>query len=167
MNNPLTKILQFLDEIGIVYNMEPIIGDTFLPGLKIRNGTLIIDEARLLYPGDVLHEAGHLATMPPQIRITMDDNLEDNDLHTGGEMMAIAWSYAACIHLEIDPHIVFHEYGYKEGGAYIVENFSEGRFFGVPLLQWCGMAYEKKFAEQNNTKPFPHMLKWTCDQRPH
>src|SRR5262249_47941140 len=29
---------------------------TFLPGLDIRHGAILLDEARLSYPGDILHE---------------------------------------------------------------------------------------------------------------
>ena len=92
----------------------------------------------------------------------MSDNLDNNPIHQGGELMAITWSYAACIYLKIDPHIVFHENGYKSGGRDIVENFSEGRYFGVPLLQWCGMTYEEERAKAINAKPFPHMINWVC-----
>ncbi|GEO10038.1 hypothetical protein [Segetibacter aerophilus] len=112
----------------------------------------------------MLHEAGHLAVMPPAIRNEMIDNLGNNPIHQGGEMMAIAWSYAACIHLDLDPHIVFHKDGYKGGGDTIVENFSNGNFMGVPLLQWCGMTYDEKRAREMNAKPYPHMISWLCLQ---
>lgn len=88
----------------------------------------------------------------------MSGNLDDK-IHEGGEMMAIAWSYAVCIHLNIDPHIVFHEHGYKGGGKNIVENFNAGRFFGTPLLQWCGMTIEPK-KDIDTDKVFPRMIKW-------
>ena len=166
MNDVITKILTFLEEIGLEYQLGNIEGNTFLPGLKLRNGSLVIDREKLRYPGDILHEAGHLATMPPEIRKTMDDNLEGNDLHQGGELMAIAWSYAACVFLKIDPHVVFHEDGYKGGGSHIVENFSKGNYFGVPLLQWCGMTYDQKTGAENGQKSFPSMIRWTCLSRP-
>lgn len=156
----LNKILSFLDKIGLQYHLETITSDTFLPGLKLRNGVLIIDTERLA-PGDILHEAGHLATLPPEVRITMSDNLDD-PIHQGGELMAIAWSYAVCIHLDIDPHIVFHEAGYKGGGKSIVENFSEGRFFGVPLMEWYGMTLDKTKAATLGEQPFPAMIEWVC-----
>jgi hypothetical protein len=162
----VNSLLDFLDQIGIAHSREPIEEQTFLPGLKLRSGTLIVDEEKLLYPGDILHEAGHLATMPPEVRATMNDNLESNDLHNGGEMMAIAWSYAASMHLKLDPYIVFHNEGYKGGGDNIVQNFSEGKFFGVPLLQWCGMTYDEKTAKQKGVQPFPAMTEWTCKSRP-
>jgi hypothetical protein len=33
----------------------------------------------------------------------------------GEEMAAIAWSYAACVHLGLEPTVVFHSDGYKGG----------------------------------------------------
>jgi hypothetical protein len=104
--------------------------------------------------------------MPPEIRQEMSDDLVPSDLHQGGEMMAIAWSYAACIHLNIDPVVVFHEDGYQSGGKNIIENFQQGSFMGVPLLQWCGMTFDKIQAERNQAKPFPYMQSWLCENRP-
>lgn len=162
MNILLNKIINFIEDIGLKYHFETIEGDTFLPGLKLRDGALVIDADKLLYTGDILHEAGHLACMPAEIRATMSDALENNDMHQGGEIMAIAWSYAACIHLGIDPYVVFHEHGYKGGGQNIVESYQNGSTMGIPLLQVCGMTYDSVNAEKLNQKPFPQMISWTC-----
>ena len=54
------KVLSFLDEIGINI-IEKQLGETFLPGLDLGPDGLYIDFDKLLYPGDILHEAGHLA----------------------------------------------------------------------------------------------------------
>lgn len=155
MNELTVKITEFLTSIGLEVRFTPLPSHTFLPGLKIEKGTLLVDVSQLAYPGDILHEAGHLACMPPEIRKTMDDDLEPGDLHSGGELMAIAWSYAASIHLDIDPAVVFHKDGYKGGSQTILDNFSKGHYFGVPLLQWCGM-----------TDAYPTMRSWTCKARP-
>lgn len=149
------KITDFLSATGLDVRFGSVTAETFLPGLQIKKGSLIIDTDRLIHPGDILHEAGHLACMPPHIRREMDDDLEPGDLHNGGEMMAIAWSYAACLHLDIDPAVVFHQEGYKGGSQSILDNFSRGNYFGVSLLQWCGM-----------TDDFPVMRSWTCISRP-
>src|ERR1700759_3541419 len=150
-NKIMEQMLSFIKEIGLECYFETIDAETFLPGLDFRDGALIIDRDKLLYQGDILHEAGHLACMPPDIRRTMTGDLENNNLNQGGEMMAIAWSYAACLHLGIEPEIVFHENGYKGSGSNIVDNFNEGNYFGVPLLEWCGMCYGSKTAERLNT----------------
>jgi hypothetical protein len=159
----LNKCVQFLNSIGIATLFRKIDSGSFLPGLLIEQGCIVIDSDVLLYPGDILHEAGHIAVVPADRRLLLDQQaiIESKERDTE-EMMAIAWSYAACIHLEIDPHIVFHEEGYKGGGKSIVENFQAGRFFGTPMLQWCKMTVEPRNA-QPGEPAYPQMLKWLRD----
>lgn len=145
---------------GVKCRLKPIEGTSFLPGLKLDNGTLIIDTEKLLYPGDILHEAGHLATASPEVRATMNDELPGCDLHQGGEMMAVAWSYAACIYMGISPEVVFHEHGYRGGSQNLLRNFAAGCYIALPMLEWTNMAYDKKKAAQLNVQPYPHMQKW-------
>ena len=52
--------------------------------------------------GDLLHEAGHIAMSPPSKRDVMGGTL-DEELGVQLEMAAIAWSYAACSFLKLDP----------------------------------------------------------------
>lgn len=132
----------------------------FLEGLMISHGVLLIHEARLTYPGDLLHEAGHLAVIPGEKRKRLSGSAGDDP---GAEMAAIAWSYAAALHLEMDPAIVFHSGGYRRGSQTILENFSRGRYFGVPLLEWLGLTADKKNAALLQVPPYPHMLKWLME----
>ena len=159
----LNKCVQFLNSIGIPTTFRKIDSGSFLPGLLIAQGSIVIDKEALLHPGDILHEAGHIAVVPADRRLLLDQQaiVESKERDTE-EMMAIAWSYAACIHLEIDPHIVFHEEGYKGGGKSIVGNFQAGRFFGTPMLQWYKMTVEPKHA-QAGEPAYPQMLKWLRD----
>ncbi len=156
-----TRIAAFVTEIGLEIRSVELHGECFLPGLRIENGTILVDEAQLLYPGDILHEAGHLAVMSPEERHTTGAHAGED---AGFEMAAIAWSYAAALHIGIDPLIVFHGNGYKGGGTNIVENFRQGRFFGVPILQWLDMTCEPRQAEPLGQKSFPHMRKWLRDE---
>ncbi|PSL48035.1 hypothetical protein CLV51_102895 [Chitinophaga niastensis] len=158
----ITLFTDFLKEIGLHVVLESYDAPSFLPGVRIKMGGLSIDSDRLLYPGDILHEAGHLATQPYHIRCELDGDLPDTDLHRGGELMALAWSYAACLHLQIPAQIVFHEHGYKGEHEHLIRNFEAGRYIGLPMLQYHGMAYDEKNALQLNTKPFPHMENWLC-----
>lgn len=160
------KMTDFLRFIGLEVNFDSINEETVLPGLKIRAGTLVVDMDRLLYPGDILHEAGHLATLPAVVRSSMNDRLEANDLHQSGEIMAFAWSYAASLHLNIDPHIVFHGNGYQGNGAHVVNEFRLGHFIGIPLMEWYGLCYTPERAAQLGKSPFPQMKKWVCEAAP-
>lgn len=164
MHNPITaKIVDFLLEIGLDVQSTTFEDDGFLPGIKLERGALLIDESKLKYPGDLLHEAGHLAVKPPNERLETTLNAGSDGAE---EMMSIAWSYAAALHLEIPLEVVFHEQGYKGSGDSLIETFSQGRGFGVPMLQWLGMTSDAKRAEVLGVVPFPHMIKWLSQGRP-
>jgi hypothetical protein len=156
--NPITaQIASFLNSIGIPMQAGVVPPGAFLPGIAITAQGLQVDEAALLYPGDLLHEAGHLAVAAPATRFT-EGNSVGND--PAEEMMAIAWSYAAVVHLGIDPTIVFHPQGYKGGAASILENFQAGRYFGVPMLQYHGMCLDAARAHSQGQSAYPAMLAW-------
>jgi antirestriction protein ArdC len=167
MHNPIveTNIFSFLQRIGIVIHFESIHEKTFLPGLQIKNGTIIVDREKWLYLGDIVHEAGHIAVVPANERNDLhEENIGSRKDQAAEEMMAIAWSYAVCIFLQIDPHIVFHVEGYKSGGASIVENFNQGRTFGVPMLQFTHMCIDPASPlRQEGDKCYPEMLQWLRD----
>ena len=157
------KAVNFLQSIGITVKFDTIEMDTFLPGLCIADGDIVADKEKLKYPGDILHEAGHIAVVPAIERKTLNEHaIAERKSRDAEEMMAIAWSYAACVHLGIDAGVVFHDNGYQGGGNSIAENFKQGHYFGVPMLQWTGMALEKK-NETAEKKAYPAMLKWLRD----
>ncbi|MFM6924212.1 MAG: hypothetical protein ACKOU7_01825 [Ferruginibacter sp.] len=160
----LGKCIDFLHSIGIKTIDATLTSPTFLPGLSVKNGCIVIDRRTLKFPGDILHEAGHIAVVPAADRDTLDEAAIGKRENRGAEeMMAIAWSYAACIHLGIDPAFVFHDNGYKGGGSYIAENFKEKRYFGLPMLQWKGMALDEASAARQDLPAYPNMLKWMLD----
>ena len=148
----LGPILRFLRDIGIAVDAAPLPADGFLPAIEVRDGRLLYDPDRLQWPGDLLHEAGHIAVTDPAIRPTVSEFASDG----GDEMAAIAWSYAAALAAGIDPRVVFHDHGYKDGGAAIAENFVEGRYFGLPMLQYYGLA---RFPDDEGEQ-YPAMIKW-------
>jgi len=152
-------IRDFLDTIGIELLEEKIEGSTFLPGLDIRQGKLVFDRSLLLYPGDLLHEAGHIAVCPAKERLLLQSNVAaDHPEKAGEEMAVLLWSYAAARAIGIDPEIVFHKDGYKGESEWILNNFSSGNYLGLPLLVWMGLA-----KDQFQQDGFPNMLKWLRD----
>lgn len=164
MNNDdlLDKSIAFINSIGLETVFCSLTNeDCFLPGLFISNGKILIDKDRLKYPGDIIHEAGHLAVIPSAERSTISgtDIAQRSDAATE-EMMAIAWSYAVCKHLAVDPAFVFHGQGYKGGGKNIIDDFEAGRYFGVPVLQWLGMTITNS---GNIAEDYPAMRKWLRD----
>lgn len=156
----LDRIIQFLLSIGFQVREVEISQRTFVPGIAIDQGTLLIEKSKLLYPGDLLHEAGHLAVMPAERRMRVQG---DAGKKAAEEMMAIAWSYAAAVHLGLEPSVVFHEEGYKGGSGSLIDNFTNGRYIAVPMLQWIGLTADEQRAKEMGIKPYPHMIKWVLD----
>src|ERR1700690_1026720 len=162
IRDPLVaRIAGFLVTIGLQVRVAAGLEHEFLPGLGIQNGILTIDEPSLLYPGDLLHEAGHLAMLPPSQRAQAGANMGGGG---GREMAAIAWSYAAAIHLAIPLEIVFHEAGYRGGAQAILENFAAGRYIGVPMLEWATLTATGKNAQALGVPPYPAMLRWLREE---
>ena len=156
----ITTIVQFINGLGIPCRENQLRKDTFLPGIDIQQGEILYDPELMKYPGDLLHEAGHVAMLLPEDRLQVQSpDKISGDLDPGAaEMCAIAWSWAALKHIGIKPEEVFHEHGYKGGGPNIVENFSEGRFFGIPLLSYFGMTHDPQ--QHNDDQTFPNMICW-------
>ena len=155
------KAVNFLESIGIAVNFCSIDTYTFLPGISINNGAIIVDKEKLKYPGDILHEAGHIAVVPAAERSSLcEHDIAKREMRDAEEMMSIAWSYAACVHMDIDASFVFHDEGYKGGGSSIADNFKQGRYFGVPMLQWTGMALENNSETEPGKPVYPAMLLW-------
>ena len=157
--DPLTeRLATFVRGVGIEVRAATLDEPTFLPGLDVRYGALLIDQERLAYPGDILHEAGHIAVAEPSQR--RGERLSPDG---GDENAAIAWSYAAARHLGIDPAIVFHAGGYRGGGGAFVTNFDSGHYVGVPLLQAYDMTFEPPTRRRpipEGVTPYPCMLRW-------
>jgi hypothetical protein len=151
----LARILAFVSEIGLNVEQRSLPSSTFLPGILIERGTIVVDPAALAHPGDILHEAGHLAVSLPSQRQKLTDNLQTG---AGEEMAAIGWSYAAALHIGLDPAVVFHPDGYKGGSASLLENFAAGRYLAVPLLQWYGLTRERN--DGSGAPVYPKMSSW-------
>jgi hypothetical protein len=160
-NSSFDKSVNFLRAIGIPVHFRQIETDCFLPGISIANGEIVVDLEKLKYPGDILHEAGHIAVVPAIERSTLNEHaIGQQEQRDAEEMMVIAWSYAACVHLNIHAGFVFHDEGYKGGGSYIADSFKNDQYFGVPMLQWVGMALEKKNDDETDKPVYPAMLQW-------
>lgn len=158
----IDQIKDFIISIGLKVEEGEIPDSTFVPGIYILNGIIWFDRSKLTYPGDLLHEAGHLALMEPQKRPSATGDLEPGDgkrLNPDSlEIGVILWTYAALRHLELDPKIVFHEAGYRGSSDWFIKMFSSGNYMGLPLLQWMDLC-KSKFTEQD-VPDFPYMIKW-------
>lgn len=155
------KIAGFLNAIGIeTVPARPGEG-CFLPGIRVENGRLLVDEEHLAYPGDLLHEAGHLALAPAGVRAGLSGEVvipgADMDAM---EILATAWAFAATVHLELAPDVLFHTGGYRGKSESLIFTYGLGVYPGANGLEKFGLTATGAAARRLNAKPYPHMLKW-------
>ncbi|WP_306015989.1 hypothetical protein [Oceanicaulis sp. MMSF_3324] len=178
----LAPITQFLDGIGLPVTRSQIAEASFLPGVVIREGALFVDAERLGSPGDILHEAGHLAVTPARLRGHLDGDIDacaaaliaDPELQVTEaeasqiartEPQAIAWSYAAALAAGVSPACVFWAEGYggQHGGApeLVMMQVAQGFFPGVQGLAHTGLcSAPPPFGDPGDPAPFPQMKAW-------
>lgn len=164
-SDPLTdKISGFLNSIGIEVVAANLSDECFLPGIVVENGRLLVDDTRIEYPGDLLHEAGHLALAPEFVRPHLSGEViipdENMDLM---EIQVTAWAYAATVHLGLEPNILFHSGGYKGRSESLIFTFSMGVYPGANGLEKFGMTATGENARKLDVAPYPFMLKWVRD----
>ncbi len=140
-------ICAFLESIGIAVELAVPAGPGVVPGLAVHRGAVQVDPDGEAFPGDLLHEAGHIAVADPQCRATLEAVGDD----PGEEMAAIAWSVAAARASGVPLEVLFHPEGYKGGADSLIAAFEGGGGAGVPLLGWYGMTGDAGF---------PAMARW-------
>lgn len=160
----LNQIVTFIESLGIRVQTRSLADDTFLPGVQLEANTVVYDPEKLLYPGDLLHEAGHLAVTTSQQRHAIGTPLLEEPWPTDGEeIVAVLWSYAAAKHIHLPVEVVFHPNGYKNQSDWLIDSFTSGNFIGLPLLEWMGLTWSNEKAAEAGKLPFPHMIQWLRD----
>jgi len=139
-------VITFLRSLGLVISEGAIGRETLVPGLDIWQGGLRFERDHICKPADMLHEAAHILLSEPAIRPTLDGTISSSPAE---ELTAIAWTWAAAMHLSLDPADVFHDEVVSGNGETLRENFSNGRYVGVPGLQRWRM-----------TEKYPRMRSW-------
>ena len=146
-------MIAFLNGIGISVINTTLDDETFLPGLRLQGDTILIDKTLLKYPGDILHEAGHIAVTEAHLRPLIGTSQMSSDWPSlGDEIAAILWSYAALRHLDLDPKVVFHPDGYKKSSSWYIKQFTNQNYIGLELLDWMGFCSTKA--------DFPKLKQW-------
>jgi hypothetical protein len=157
----LKRILGFLENIGIAVIEKELPDDTFLPGLTLGSECIYVDPEKLKYPGDLLHEAGHLAvTTAEQRKAIGTQTLQEPWPTDGEEIAAVLWSFAAAEHIGLPLETVFHPNGYKNQSDWIIESFRSGNYIGLPFLEWAGLTLSEQRATETGKQAFPYMINW-------
>jgi len=157
-------IFAFIARIGLPIAEEPLPADTFLPGIAVRDGGLVVDPDRLKWPGDLLHEAGHLAVLPAALRNAAHDDLPDSiDAGHAGELEAMAWAYAAAVELGLPMEVLIHDGGYNGKARDLLQMYTFGVYPGLRGLCDVGMTASPGFTPECGPVHYPRMLHWLRD----
>lgn len=155
------RLIAFLRDIGLRVDEEPLATPGFLPGVAVRAGGLVVDRGALRWPGDLLHEAGHLAVMPEALRPVQDGALHDCEhVPHAGEAEATAWAYAAACAVGLSARELFHAGGYHGYGEGLAMTYACGVYPGLHGLMQAGMAHGMTEAQTLGVAAYPWMRRW-------
>ena len=136
----LRRIRAFLDRVGIPHHERTLEGACFLPGLRIEGGAILVDLERLSYPGDLLHEAGHIALERPSARAHLSQEvLGHRPPAQSEEIGVLLWTFLAAREIGLPSEVVFHAGGYRGESSWLMSQFEAGTWIGLPLLVWMGV----------------------------
>lgn len=161
------KAIAFVNDIGIATQfVEKTSG--FVDGISIESGSLKVDKSANV--GDLLHEAGHLAIIPANLRHYAGGDLDESfevifNVISGvdpehaimravlqaSDVEATAWAWAAGKHLDIDEEDIIKNSSYDGDGESIRLMLRTKNYFGINGLNASGMT---------DAKQYPAMKKW-------
>lgn len=176
----LLKTAAFLNEIGIVTRLVDKI-DGFLPCVRIVKGEL--EFTAQCEVSDILHEAGHIATVPLQFRAYLDGDVSpaqrkmlkevsdagtdpDEPLYRAviqcSDPEATAWGWAAANHIGIPLEMRILDHHFDNGGADQRMGLELGHHFGIHGLSHAGFCVTSRSMAKHTGRPlYPNLAFWT------
>ncbi len=181
MSSHLEAAVAFLCSIGLTVRIEP--GATgFLKGIRIEKGVLLIDPKAKV--SEVLHEAGHIALLPPEFRAKVCDNVDDavkamfeacramldanpdselaRALVQSGESEATAWAWAAGKAIGLPDKLIIADADYNGDGRMERVRLATNAHFGINGLQhgaWCAVR-DNVVARARGLPVYPKLARW-------
>ena len=154
-------IFDFIVRVGIDIAVAPLPVDTFLPGIELRGGGIVVDAEKLVWPGDLLHEAGHLAVLPAVLRKEAhEDQPNVAEIEHAGELEAMAWAWAAAVELGLPADVLIHAGGYNGKSGDLLQMYAFGVYPGLKGLCETGMTAAPGFTRDCGLAHYPRMLRW-------
>lgn len=175
----LERVVAFLVEIGLECHWKPG-ARGFLEGVEVVAGALLVDPKAP--PSNLLHETGHCALLPPEIRAmasgdfdecmpalfagitdSRPDSPELRAAMASSDPEATAWAWAAGVHLGLAPEVIIGEMEYDGDGATVRAMLQMGRYAGIHGLAhggYCATA-PGKLAELRGLPVYPRLATWT------
>lgn len=182
MNKPhryLSKAITALKRINLPYKQVPLTAipdDSFFPGMTVDRGVLKF-HAGTVHPGELLHEAGHLALYPKQKWYEIKGTFPSFDpFPTGfpfGDLAVEAWSAALAVSVGIPIAVHTSQMGNADrhnddgkgvdladgyasfAGFNVAEQLMDKKHVGITFLAVMGM-----------TDDWPNMRRWYWRDRP-
>lgn len=180
----VSKAIGFVRGIGLTVTIseEADLKDAFIPYVRVEAGGMTISGA--VFPGDILHEAGHLAVIPGDFRPLAVDSLSavmnamtkyiENNPHglaqwpedptsrailQSGEAEATAWQYAAAQAIGLPDEWLFPPDSYEGESAQVLQYLKSKTHLGVNGLQAAGWTVQRK-QEYRESAVFPALNFW-------
>ncbi len=157
-------IFDFIAGVGIDIVEATLPDDTFLLGIELRSGGIAVDPDRLVWPGDLLHEAGHLAVLPAALRREAhEDQPNAAEVEHAGEPEAMAWAWAAVVELGLPADVLIHAGGYHGKSGDLLQMYAFGVYPGLRGLCESVMTAAPGFTPDCGPVRYPRMLRWLRD----
>lgn len=175
----LAKTMEFLNRIGIPTAEVPECSG-FLPNIQIRDGT--IEMAPGVLVSDLLHEAGHLATIPGILRplisgdiykslraaiskidpaVTIGDNAFCRAIINCGDAEATAWAWAAGSKIGLPPTQIICDADYGGTGSEIRRCLEANAYLGINGLAHAGFCSPRMQIRPHSPPVYPALAFWT------
>nr|WP_011923218.1 hypothetical protein [Pseudomonas fluorescens]CAM96443.1 hypothetical protein pQBR0411 [Pseudomonas fluorescens SBW25] len=177
MDNYLTRTMDFLNEVGITVRLVP--GATgFAQHCEISAGSINVDPR--CRASALLHEAGHLATVPEQFRHLFSGNVGAGqravfnavsgiDVFPGspldravvqiGDGEATAWGWAAGIQIGIPEFRIIRNDEYSGEGSLIRLGLKTNNYLGINGLAHAGFC-KVKAHHPSDLPVYPCLAYW-------
>jgi len=181
MNTPDEKLVRVVEALkGIGLEARFVEGASgFVPNIAIEAGVLLVDPRAQV--SSLLHEAGHLASVPARFRHyvgrslsaalkRMWEEVEGEDpegplcraVLQCSDPEATAWAYAFGTHLGFAPEVIILDSEYDNTGEDIRASLVAHRYIGINGLAAAGFcAVNARVAAYRNLPAYPKMAFWT------
>ncbi|WP_054432535.1 hypothetical protein [Achromobacter sp. 2789STDY5608633] len=177
-SSALQSAIAFLRSIGLtVTEREGATG--FIPHIRITAGTLEVDPACPV--SNLLHEAGHCATVPERYRSLLDGNISsgqqqmldlamkeecdpDGPLYRAvvqaSDPEATAWAWAAGKALGLADELIIMDDEYDGDGAFVRQQLQANAYVGINGLSHAGFCAINERVGAFRQLPVYPALKW-------
>lgn len=181
----LARVIEALNAIGLPTHAEAGASvKSFVPGIRMVRGELVVSpEARV---SALLHEAGHLCTVPTRFRHYVGANWSaaiarmfdeaageepDSPLYRAllqcSDPEATAWAYAFGRHLGLAPEEIILDDEYDGSGAFLRMQLGGRAYLGINGLAAAGFCGTNAPSARARKLPlYPELAFWLQDAQP-